>query len=47
MVLADWLGITCPAAAEKWAVKAQGARDEVKRKLHWRMGVLTRPLRPF
>lgn len=47
MVLADWLGITCPAAAEKWAVKARGALDEVKRKLHWRMGVLTRPLRPF
>lgn len=46
-VLADWLAITYPAAAEKWGVKAQGLLDEAKKRINSRTGVLTRPLRPF
>lgn len=46
-VLCDWLSVTYPAASEKWAAKAQGLLEEVKRKVNSRTGVLTRPLRPF
>lgn len=46
-VLADWLSITNPNAAEKWTAKAQTILDEAKRKLNARTGLLIRPLRPF
>lgn len=45
--LADWFSITNPKSADKWAAKAEAVLEEVKRKLHARLGVLTRPLKPF
>lgn len=46
-VLHDWLGITNPAAADKWLLKAEEAVAKINELKHLRTGVLTRPSHPW
>lgn len=46
-VLADWLGITNPQAADKWAEKAAMAEVEINRAKTAHKGVFTRNLHPW
>lgn len=46
-VLMDWLAITKPSAAEMWSAKGTELNDKIKSIINTRMGVTTRPLRPF
>lgn len=46
-VLADWLSITKPSAANYWAVKAAEAKDQIRTSLNARMKRVRRTLTPF
>jgi hypothetical protein len=46
-VLADWLSITNPKAAENWAAKAQFAQGEIEKAKSTHKGVFTRKTHPW
>lgn len=45
--VADWLGITNPAKAELWSMRASSASDEIGSLLMSRRSGMRRPLHPF
>lgn len=46
-VLADWLSLTSPAAADTWESRAASALEKAKQAVTARIGRTRRPLKPF
>lgn len=46
-VMADWLSITNPQAAIKWAERSKALLEDIKNRLNHRMGITRRRLSPF
>lgn len=46
-VMEDWMGLTNPAKVEAWALKAEKAKDDIRRAMQARTKRLRRKLHPF